>query len=152
MIHRLAHFSRLTVLSLVVGAAGGLYAGEMRSVQADVAVMFDAPSVKAKKLYLLRKHTPLEVLVSVDGMCKVREAEGSIGWVDKTLLSETRTVIVTAAQAEIRQSGAASAPVLTTAEKWVSLDLLEQPVNGWVRVKHRDGAVGFVRMNQVWGL
>jgi SH3-like domain-containing protein len=152
VIHRLAYFSRLTVLSLLISAVGGLCAGEMRSVQADVAVMFDAPSAKAKKLYLLRKHTPLEVLVSVDGMCKVRDAEGSIGWVDKSLLGETRTVVVTAAQAEIRQSGLASASVLTTAEKWVSLDLLEQPVNGWIKIKHRDGAVGFVRMNQVWGL
>lgn len=144
----LAHFVLLVsvLLSAVVSA------GEMRSVLTDAAVLFDAPSVKSKKLYLVRKQTPLEVLVSLDGMSKVRDAEGTIAWIDKSVLSDVRTVVVIAAQADIRQSPALSAPVLASAEKWLALTLLELPVNGWAKVRHQDGVVGFVRQNQVWGI
>jgi SH3-like domain-containing protein len=124
----------------------------MRSVVSEAAVLYDAPSIKAKKLYIVKKFTPLEVLVSLDGMSKVREAEGSIAWIDKKQLGETRTVAVIANQAEIRQTPEANAPVLTTAEKWVALELQELPINGWARVKHRDGASGFVRSTQLWGI
>ena len=127
-------------------------AGEMRSVITEAAILYDAPSVKAKKLYIVKKSTPLEVLVNLDGMSKVREAEGSVAWVEKSQLSETRTIAVIASQADIRQTPDANAPVLSTAEKWVALELLELPVNGWVRVKHRDGIAGFVRSSQVWGI
>jgi SH3-like domain-containing protein len=127
-------------------------AGEMRSVVSEAAILYDAPSVKAKKLYIVKKFTPLEVLVSLDGMSKVREAEGSIAWIDKKQLGETRTVAVITNQAEIRQTPEANSPVLTTAEKWVALELQELPANGWARVKHRDGASGFIRSTQVWGI
>ena len=127
-------------------------AGEMRSVLHEAAILYDAPSIKAKKLYIVKKFTPLEVLVNLDGMSKVREAEGSVAWVERSQLSETRTVAVMAAQADIRQTPDTSAPILTSAEKWVVLELLELPINGWARVKHRDGISGFVRSSQVWGI
>lgn len=144
----IAH-SIATIICLICGLA---VAGEMRSVSSEVAVLYDAPSIKAKKLYLVKKLTPLEVLVSLDGMSKVREAEGSIAWIEKSQLSETRTVTVISPQAEIRQSGEATAPVISYAEKWVALELLEIPARGWAKVKHRDGVVGFVRTSQVWGI
>lgn len=124
----------------------------MRSVLTDAAILYDAPSVKSKKLFIVRKHTPLEVLVNLDGMSKVRDAEGTIAWIDKSVLTDFRTVAVTATQADIRQNPAPSAPILTSAEKWVALVLLELPVNGWAKVRHQDGILGFVRQNQVWGI
>jgi SH3-like domain-containing protein len=149
-VKRLAYsVTAAATLCLICGTA---IAGEMRSVVSEAAVLYDAPSIKAKKLYIVKKFTPLEVLVSLDGMSKVREAEGSIAWIDKKQLGETRTVAVIANQAEIRQTPEANAPVLTTAEKWVALELQELPINGWARVKHRDGASGFVRSTQLWGI
>ena len=34
----------------------------------------------------------------------------------------------------------------------VVLDMLEAPAGEWVRVRHRDGATGFIHANQVFGL
>jgi hypothetical protein len=34
----------------------------------------------------------------------------------------------------------------------VVLDMVEAPVGDWVRVRHRDGANGFIHVNQVFGL
>jgi hypothetical protein len=33
----------------------------------------------------------------------------------------------------------------------VALELLETTPNGWLRVRHADGAFGFVRAASVWG-
>ncbi len=34
----------------------------------------------------------------------------------------------------------------------VLLQLIEPAADGWVKVRHRDGAQGYVRVSQVWGL
>ena len=31
------------------------------------------------------------------------------------------------------------------------LELLEQPVPGWVKVRLRDGQTGFIKLSQIWG-
>lgn len=141
-----------TTALLLATASGAAIAGEMRSVAAEAAILYDAPSTKAKKLFVVKKSTPLEVIVSLDGMSKVREAEGTIAWIEKSLLSEIRTVVVIASQADIRQTAENSAPIQGTVEKWVALELLELPVNGWAKVRHRDGLNGFIRSTQVWGI
>lgn len=147
-------FCRLLRFALFAATllSGGVMAGEMRSVLTEAAVLFELPSVKSKKLFIVRKHTPLEVLVNLDNMSKVRDAEGTIAWIDKSVLTDVRTVVVIANQVDMRQTPAVSAPVVMSAEKWVALVLLELPVSGWAKVRHRDGTVGFVRQNQVWGI
>ncbi len=143
------------LLAALLGLLGALPAQaiDYRSVEAPGAiVMYDAPSQKGKKLYLLKPQTPLETVVRLEGWVKVRDAEGTMAWVESKYLSERRTLVVTAPKAEIRQSDKAESPVLFEGEKWLALELLEPASQGWAKVRHRDGASGFVRTTQVWGL
>jgi SH3-like domain-containing protein len=114
--------------------------------------MYDAPSVKANKLFVASKLYPLEVIVQVDNWTKVRDAAGDLAWVEKKALSETRTVVVTAALADVHQSAEDGAPKVFQARKGVALEVAELGAGTWVKVRHRDGQTGFVRTNQVWGL
>jgi SH3-like domain-containing protein len=141
----------LCVFSLLsfAGTAGAL---DYRSVEVPVAILFDSPSQKGKKLYLIRAQTPVEVVVRLEGWAKVRDAEGTLAWVESRALGERRTLVVTAAKAEIRQADRAEAAVLAELDKWVVVDFVEPASAGWVKVRHRDGVSGFVRGNQVWGL
>jgi hypothetical protein len=34
----------------------------------------------------------------------------------------------------------------------VVLDLAEPPASAWIKVHHRDGQVGYVRLSQIWGI
>ena len=136
----------------VIGAAASALALDFRSVEASAAILYDSPSQKGKKLYLIRAQTPVEVVISIEGMVKVRDAEGTLAWIDRRDLAERRTLIVTAPVAEIRQADKADAPVLVALEKWVIVDFVEPAAPGWAKVRHRDGATGYVRTNQVWGL
>ena len=136
----------------LIGAAGTALALDYRSVEVTVAILYDSPSQKGKKLYLIRSQTPVEVFMRLEGWAKVRDAEGTLAWIESKQLSERRTLMVTAPRAEIRQSDKPDAPVVGELEKWVVVDFLEPAAPGWAKVRHRDGTTGYVRSTQVWGL
>ncbi|MBZ0143007.1 MAG: hypothetical protein KJZ92_11640 [Rhodocyclaceae bacterium] len=114
--------------------------------------MFDAPSQKARPLFLVARGTPVEVVVSLGEWIKVRDAAGDLAWVERPALAEKRMLIVTAATAEVRGQADAAAALVFEAEKDVLLEFVEPGPPGWAKVRHRDGQSGFVRASQVWGL
>jgi len=136
----------------LIGAAGAAQAIDFRSVEAPVAILYDSPSQQGKKLYLIRSQTPVEAVVRLEGWVKVRDAEGTLAWIEASQLGERRTLLVTAPRAEVRQSDKPEAKVLTELDKWVVVDFVEPAAAGWVKVHHRDGTTGYVRTTQVWGL
>jgi SH3-like domain-containing protein len=139
------------LLLVVAGLSLPAYASEYRTVDA-ATVLYDAPSQRGSKLFVIKRETPVEVVVSLEGWVKVRDAEGSLAWIEKKYLSERRSVIVTADRAEVRQKAEDGSPLVFEAEKSVALEYLEAAPGGWVKVRHRDGQSGFVRANQIWGL
>lgn len=144
--------SRLMALAFAALAAAPVAALDYRAVDVPAAILYDAPSQKGKKLYIVRQFTPLEVVVKLEGWTKVRDAEGTLAWIDTKNLTDKRQVVVTAGRAEIRKDAAAEGAVLFEADKWVALELLPGAPPGWARVRHHDGATGFVKATQVWGL
>lgn len=141
----------LATCALMLGATAAL-AIDYRSVSVPAAILYDAPSQAGKKLYLIRAQTPVEVVVRLEGWVKIRDAEGTLAWMDARQLAERRTVVVTAARGEIRQSDKPDAAVVAELDKWVALDFVEMAAPGWAKVRHRDGALGYIRATQVWGL
>jgi SH3-like domain-containing protein len=140
------------LLSLLLLAAPAAFAGEFRSIGENATTMYDAPSVKANKLFVASRYYPVEVIVQVDNWTKVRDVAGELSWVEKKTLSDTRTVVVTAALADVRQRAEDGAPLAFQARRGVALDVVDLGAGPWVKVRHRDGQTGFVRANQVWGL
>ena len=141
----------LVALSLV-GAAAAAPAADYRSVNVPAAILYDAPSLAGKKLYLIKAQTPVEIIVRLEGWLKVRDAEGALAWIEARNLVDKRTLVVTAPLAEIRQADKPESAVLAELEKWVAVEFLEPASLGWAKVRHRDGATGYIRSTQVWGL
>lgn len=131
-------------------AAAPAAAAEFRSVSENAAVLYDAPSGKARKLYVVNQGFPLEVVVVVEGWSKVRDASGELTWIESKQLSDRRTVMVRTPLASVRQAADDSSPVVFQAQQNVLLELVEV-AGGWLKVRHRDGQAGFVRVAQVWG-
>jgi SH3-like domain-containing protein len=126
-------------------------AGEFRSVADNAAVLYDAPSVKSKKVYVVSQGYPVEVVVVVEGWSKVRDASGELTWIESKRLSDKRTVLVKASVAQVREAARDGAPVVFEAAQDVLLEWLGVASGGWLRVRHRDGQAGYVRAGQVWG-
>jgi len=136
---------------LLFFAAFGAGAAEFRSVQEAAVVLYDAPSRAATPLYVVQRNYPLEVIVNLDAWIKVRDHAGTLSWVEKKALGDKRMVLVTGATAEVRARAEDGAPAAFVAAQNVALELVEEMSNGWLRVRHADGAAGFVRPAQVWG-
>jgi SH3-like domain-containing protein len=124
---------------------------EFRSI-GEPAVMYDAPSVRAVKLYVAGRNLPVEVISTDGAWVKVRDPFGGLSWVERKLLAERRTVLVTAAVADVRMRAEDTAQLAFQAQAGVVLEVIEVGPFGWARVRHADGATGYVRITQVWGV
>jgi SH3-like domain-containing protein len=136
---------------LLLATAFSLQAAEFRSVQENAAVLYDAPSRAATPLFVVQRNYPLEVIVNLDAWVKVRDAAGALTWIEKKSLGDKRMLLVTGPAAEARARPEDGAPAVFSAAQNVTLELVEVAPNGWLRVRHADGATGYVRASQVWG-
>ncbi len=148
----MARFLACAAALLLVFAPAAARAADFRSIAENAAVLYDAPSLKAKKLFVIGRNYPVEVIVVVEGWIKIRDAGGGLAWIESKALSERRTLMVKTPLADIRQAADDAAPLVFQAEHSVLLDLVELTGNGWARVTHRDGQSGYVKLSQVWGV
>jgi len=147
----------LTAMAAVAGAmvVSHAMAAEFHA-STDVAVLYDAPSVKAKPLFVVGRDYPFEVIVAVEGWVKVRDVNGTVAWIEKKSAGDKRMLVVRAPVGEVLASPDASAAGVFKAEQGVLLELVDpshaSTTPGWAKVRHRDGQTGFIRIQQVWGL
>ena len=125
---------------------------EFRSVSVAKAILYDAPSVEAEKLYLLSQGYPVELIVNLGEWIKIRDAQGSLSWIESKALNSKRTAIVNIVQAEMRIKDDETSAVVANIEQNVVVELLSPIKNGWVKVRHRDGLTGFVLTTSLWGV
>lgn len=149
---RLLRFSKAWVAVLLATAAWSVQALEFRALAEHGTVFYDAPSAQARKLFVGSRGMPLEVLIENRDWLRVRDQSGALAWVEKKALSDKRSVVVAVSKAEVRVAADAKSSLLFVAEKGVLFQLLEAGKTGWVKVKHRDGAIGFIRIEEVWGV
>lgn len=135
----------------LLATAGSAQAADYVSVADSAATLYDAPSLKAKKIFAVSRYTPLEQVVALDNWVKARDSSGSMAWIEKRTLSSKRFVVVTATLASARQAPEAGAAVIFQARKEVALEWLESTGTGWVKVRHQDGETGYVSTSDVWG-
>lgn len=143
----LRHAVVAAVLAVTATAALAI---EYRSVSAP-SILYDTPSDKGKRLYIVAAGTPVEVVVTLDKWVKVRDAGGTLSWIESGALSDKRTLQVTATRAVVRQRADEASPPVFEVAKDVILEEVEAPANGWIKVRHRDGAQGYLRISEVWG-
>ena len=134
-------------------------AADYRSIADPAAVRYDAPSAKAKPLFVLGRDTPLEVIVPCRGLEQGARCRGH----DR--LGRTQ---VAGGQADPGSCGVRSPrcaripkttlPLVFRAEQNVLLDLAETASSaatttapGWVKVRHRDGQTGFNALRRCSG-
>jgi len=141
---------QLATALLLLAASHAAAAFEFVSV-AEPAILYDANSLKAKKLFVATRYLPLEQIVVLENWVKVRDATGKIFWIEKRYLSSKRYVVVTATVATVRTNWDDSASVAFIAPRQLGLEWLGNAGVGWVKVRHRDGTTGYAKSADVWG-
>ena len=127
-------------------------AAEYRSIGERPAILYDAPSTRADRLFIATASYPFEVLVKLDQWTKVRDANGEVAWVENAAFGTRATVLVTVPLADVRAAPNVQSALVFEAYKQVLLEVVEAPVDGWLKVRHRDGQQGYIRTAHIWGL
>lgn len=140
------------VLLLTFSCLMSAHALEFVSVADGSAILYDAPSAKAKKLYVISRHTPLEKVVNLQDWIKVRDSFGTMAWVERRAVTdERRFVVVTVPLASVRQEPDLKSPVAFQLSQNVLIESLGINGAGWIKARHQDGSSGYLRSIDVWG-
>ncbi len=140
----------LLICGVLACATTFAHAIEFRSAS-ETAILYDSPSEKGRRLFIIIEGTPVEVVVALDKWVKVRDPNGNISWIEEARLSNKRTLIVKK-RSTVRQRPEINAPVAFEVEDSLILEMESNPTDGWVKVRHMDGSSGFIRVAEVWGL
>lgn len=148
---KLRNLLRLVVLSALFYGAGAAHAVDYVSVAENSAILYDAPSTKAKKLFVVNRYMPFEQVVVLDKWVKVRDRSGGLYWVERQALSSKRYVFALLPLLDVRAAPDSGAARLFQVRQQVALEYLESTGAGWVKVRHQDADAGYVRSTEVWG-
>ncbi|MCD6533310.1 MAG: SH3 domain-containing protein [Deltaproteobacteria bacterium] len=75
--------------------------------------------------------------------------EGDNGWVYKSLLSRTTTVITTVKNCNVRSGPGTKNRILFIVDREVPLKVLKRQ-GRWLRIAHEDGDKGWIHASLVW--
>jgi SH3-like domain-containing protein len=149
--HSMTH-PRLYASALLLLASASAHAFDFKTIGPASAILYDAPSHKGSKLFIAPRGMPVEVVLSYGAWVKVRDVSGDMAWTEANLLSGKRNVVVRNGGAKVRATADDSGTPLMTADKGVLLELADPALAGWVKVRHRDGIIGYIKANDVWGI
>jgi len=100
-----------------------------------------------------KKDMPVEIIEEFDTWRKIRDWEGTEGWVNHAALGGKRSVIVTGEIRALRRSADPQADPVARVEPGVIGKLLACPAGGdWCQIETADGTRGWVRRGEIWGV
>lgn len=144
----------LTVLLVLI--AGGLAAETGAPLPRFAALRSNEVNLRAGpgaqypvEWVFLRRSLPIEITAEYGYWRKVRDADGSEGWVHKSLLTGRRSVLVTGKVRSLRGDPDAAARVVARVEPGVVGKLVACD-GGWCRIEI-DGLVGWMPQTDFWG-
>lgn len=139
-----------------VGTASGLPVPRYVSLKSDRVNLREGPSKDHRTIWIFeRAGLPVEITAEFETWRKVRDSEGSEGWVLHSLLSGRRTALVTPWKKDgpsvtvFTKPSDAAAPVARLAPN--VLANVRSCDRTWCRV-NGDGYDGFLRQASLWGV
>ena len=122
---------------------------ERLSVNADIANIRSGPDTSDAVIWQVEKYHPLEVIQKQGSWYLFEDFEGDRGWIHSSLLADTRTVIVTNDQCNVRSGPGTENDIRFTVDKGVPFKVLEEK-GKWVHVIHADGDKGWIHRSLIW--
>jgi SH3-like domain-containing protein len=141
----------LFVFVLNAGAA----VAEMVAVSGKTINMRSGPGTKYKILWKLGSGFPLKVLKKKGSWMRVQDFEGTIGWVNKSVVNRVPHMIVKVHRKSKKRINVRSGPgtknrIVAKAHYGVVFRTLQKKT-GWVKVRHDRGVTGWVKRSLLWG-
>lgn len=146
----------LGVVAALVGAAGpggadsGLPVPRFVSLRSDEVNLRSGPGTGYPIEWVyVRRRLPVEVIAEFDPWRRIRDWQGTVGWVHQSMLDGRRTVVVTGGIRDLRREGGQESAPVARLEAGVIGDLLECAAQ-WCRIE-AGGYRGWLKREEFWG-
>ncbi|MDE2578222.1 MAG: hypothetical protein KGL46_05405 [Hyphomicrobiales bacterium] len=137
-----------------IGAVTGLPLPRFVSLKSDRVNLREGPSKDHRTTFIYqRRGLPVEITAEYDIWRRVRDSEGSEGWVLHQLLSGKRTALVAPWKKNedfpLRARPAVDAPLTARLQAGV-VGEIKKCDGQWCRI-HGDGFDGYIQQDSLWG-
>ncbi len=136
----------LAGLMLISPAA---YGAERMAVSATDANIRSGPGPNQDVLWKVEKYYPIEVIETSGAWMRFKDYEGDTGWIHKSLVDKTPTVVTKQNGCQLRAGPGSEQPVLIKIDKGIPFKALKRD-GRWIHVEHADGDKGWLHDSLVW--
>lgn len=151
-----ACFAALVPAAILIAASGAQAAEastvpRFASIRSGEANLRAGPGVRYPiEWVFVRPHLPVEIIAEYQVWRKVRDLEGTEGWMHQSMLSGRRSVVVTGGTQALRRDAAPDASIVAQVEARVVGHLLAC-TDAWCRVEVGDRK-GWLPRPALWGV
>jgi SH3-like domain-containing protein len=133
-------------------AEGGLPIPRFVSLRTDPINLRTGPGVRYPVEWVYRRrHLPVEVVAEFDTWRRIRDPDGTEGWVHQSMLTGRRTAVVKGGIQLLRRTNADNAGDIASLEAGVIVNVQRCPAGPFCRVEV-NGLQGWLKRDQVWGV
>ena len=136
------------VVAMMVVVGPGL-AAERMTVKSAIANLRSGPGSKYEVLWQVEKFHPLLIIEKKKNWYKIKDFEGDMAWIHRSLLGKINGVITIKTKSNVRSKPDKKGKILFTAERGVPFKVLKRNGN-WIRIEHADGEIGWIYNSLVW--
>lgn len=143
---------RFALAVLIAAFAVPASAARYASLRSDKVFLREGPTYQHRVLFTYkRKDYPVQVIATYESWRRVRDVDGTVGWISQMMLSEARTVLITGkGHAAIRSQPYATASLRAWADPGVVAKLKACKPQFCEIVA--DGLRGWIDKSRIWGV
>jgi SH3-like domain-containing protein len=124
-------------------------AGERMAVSATDANIRSGPGPNQDVLWKVEKYYPIEITETSGVWLRFKDYEGDSGWIHKSLVDKTPTVVTKQNGCQLRAGPGTEQPVLIKVDKGIPFKVLKRD-GRWIQVEHADGDKGWLHDSLIW--
>ena len=137
----------ISIVLLIIFSGAAL--AERLSAASSIANIRSGPGTKYDILWKIGKYHPVLVLKKSGKWYHFRDFEGDKGWIHKSLVRNTPSVITNKENCNVRSGPGTKFKILFATEKGIPFKILKRKGN-WIHVQHADGDKGWIHKSLVW--
>ena len=124
-------------------------AAERMAVSGSVANIRSGPGTSFPILWKIEKYHPVKIIEKKGTWYHFEDFERDRGWIHRSLLNKTRTVITRKKACNLRSGPGTKHAVVFTVGKGIPFRVVKRS-GKWVLVEHYDGDRGWIHRSLVW--
>jgi SH3-like domain-containing protein len=125
------------------------HAAERWSVSAKETNVRAGPGPAQDVIWKIEKFHPIEVYETSGVWLHFKDFEGDTGWVHKSMVDKTPTVITRQNGCQLRGGPGTDQPVIGRVDKGIPFKVVRREGH-WILVEHADGEKGWIHDSLVW--